>query len=204
MAFFGTYQLGKQHLTQLEPGHVIAVAPQDDVGTTARHVGGNGDRAGAASLGHDLSFPLHIFRLGIEQVVGNVLLSQKGREEFGFLHAGGTHQHRPTLFVDRSCFIGNGLPLSRFGFVDLIGPIVAGAHPVGGNDGDLELVGLLEFNLLGFRCAGHTRQARIEKKKVLVGNRRQGLGFGLDRQTFLGLNSLVLPVTPAATWHDPP
>ena len=135
--------------------------------------------------------------------MGDLLLGQKGREQFRFLHAGGAHQHRPAFLVNGGRFIGHGLPFGRLGFVDLVGPIGAGAHPVGGHDRDLELVGLLEFDLLGFGRTGHAGQAWIEQEEVLVGDRGEGLGFRLDRQLFLGLNGLVLAITPATAWHHP-
>ena len=99
MLVFRAHQLGQQDLPQLQARHVVAVAAEDDVGAAASHVGGDGHGAGATRLGHDLGFPLHVFRLGIEQVVGNLLLGQQGAEQLGFLHAGGAHQHRPAALV---------------------------------------------------------------------------------------------------------
>ena len=43
------------------------VATQDNVGTASRHVGGNGDHAGAASLGHDVGFARVL--LGIQDLM---------------------------------------------------------------------------------------------------------------------------------------
>jgi hypothetical protein len=68
-------------------------AAQDDVGTAARHVGGDGDGAEAARLGHDLGFPLVV--LGVQHHVPDVFALQQAREVLGFLDGDGAHQHRP-------------------------------------------------------------------------------------------------------------
>ena len=99
--------------------------------------------------------------------------------------------------------LGDGAPLARFRFVDLIHQVPAGSGAVGGNDGDLKLVGLLEFHLLGFGCAGHASQTGIQQEEVLVGDRSQGLGLWLDRHAFFGLHRLVQAIAPTATRHHP-
>ena len=76
---------------------------------------------------------------------------------------------------------GHRAPLGWLGLVHLIGPIGAGARPVGGHHGHLELISFFKFHLFGLGGAGHAGKARIEQKKVLIGNAGQGLGFGLDR-----------------------
>ena len=40
------------------------------------HIRGDGDSTGTAGLSHDFGFTLHVFGLGIQQVVGDLLLSQ--------------------------------------------------------------------------------------------------------------------------------
>ena len=80
------HQTAQQHLPQLQAGHVVAVPPKDDVGAPARHVGGDGHRSSTTGLSHDLRFPFHVLRLGVEQVVGNLLLSQQGAQQLAFLH----------------------------------------------------------------------------------------------------------------------
>ncbi len=46
---------------------ILPVAAKHDVGTTARHIGGNGHRAGPARLGDDLS--LGFVMLGVQDLV---------------------------------------------------------------------------------------------------------------------------------------
>ena len=79
----------------------------------------------------------------------------------------------------------------------LVGPVLTGPHPVGGNDGGLEFVGLLEFHLFGLGRTGHAGQPGVEQEEVLIGDRGQGLGFRLNLQRFLGFDRLVLAVAPA-------
>ena len=57
----------------------VGIAPQLDVGAAARHVGGDGHRAGLARLGHDEGFLFVI--AGIQHVVLDFALL----EEFGEL-----------------------------------------------------------------------------------------------------------------------
>ena len=102
--------------------------------------------------------------------------------------------------MDLCGFVGHGA-LGGLGFVHLIGPVLAGPHPVGGNDRGFKFVGLLEFHLFCFGGAGHTGQTGIKEEEVLIGDRGKGLGFRLDRQGFLGLDRLVLAITPAAAGH---
>jgi hypothetical protein len=203
MAVLGAHQQRQQHLAQLETRHVVGVAAKDDVGAAAGHVGGDGDGAGAAGLGHDLGLPLHVLGLGVEQVVGNLLLGQQGREQFRLLHAGGAHQHRPALLVHGGGFSGHGTPLGGFTLVHLITPVGAGPGPVGGHHRDLELVSLLELHLFGLGGAGHAGQARVEQEEVLVRDRGEGLRFRLDQQALLGLDRLMLAIAPAPARHHP-
>ena len=105
--------------------------------------------------------------------------------------------------MNLSGFVGHGPPFGGFGFVHLIGPVLAGPYPVGGNDRGFEFVGLFEFHLFCLGGAGHAGQAGVEQEEVLVSDRGEGLGLGLDRQGFLGLDGLVLSVTPAAPRHHP-
>ena len=135
--------------------------------------------------------------------MGDLLFGQQGAKQLGLLNAGGTHQGRSAGAVDLGGLVGDGLPFGGFGLIHLIGPVAAGAGPVGGHDRDLQLVGLLEFHLFRFGGASHARQARVEQEEVLVGDRCQGLGFRLDLQALLGFHRLVQAIAPAAARHHP-
>ena len=135
--------------------------------------------------------------------MGDVFLRKQGTEQLTFLHAGGAHQNGATLLVHLSGFFGHRSPFRCFGFVHLIHPVLAGAHPVRRHDGGLQGVGLFEFHFLCFGRTGHPGQTGIEQKEILIGNRRQGLRFWLNRQALFGLNRLVLSITPTPAWHHP-
>ena len=56
-------------------GHEFGIAAQQNVGAAAGHVGGDGDRALASGLGHDLGFLLVV--LGIQHDVLHALFLQQ-------------------------------------------------------------------------------------------------------------------------------
>ena len=64
------HKTAQQHLPQLQAGHVVAVAAENDVGAPARHVGGDGHGASPTSLGHDLRFALHFSGLALSRLWG--------------------------------------------------------------------------------------------------------------------------------------
>ena len=201
-SLLGPNQAWQQHLAQLQSRHVIAVAPKNDVGAAAGHVGSDGHGAGPAGLSNDLGFPLHVFGLGVEKVVGHLLFSKQGRKQFRFLHTGGSYKNGSATGVNLGGFSSNCLPFSCFILVHLIGPVAARARPVGGHNRDFQLVGFFEFHLLGLGRASHAGQPGIEEKEVLIGDAGQGLGFGLNLESLLGFNRLMQAITPATTRHD--
>ena len=70
----------------------VGIAAQLDVGAAARHVGGDGDRARHAGLGHDEGFLLVI--AGVQHMVLDLALLEQLGELLGFLDRGGADQHR--------------------------------------------------------------------------------------------------------------
>jgi hypothetical protein len=71
--------------------HELRVAAQDDVGSTAGHVGRDGDRALAAGLRDHVGLALVL--LGIEHAVRDAFLAQQRRHDLGFLDADRADQH---------------------------------------------------------------------------------------------------------------
>ena len=71
-----------------------------------------------------------------------------------------------------------------------------------GHDHDFQPVDLLKLKGFGICCTGHTRKLFIEPEIILKCGRGQRLALILYRQTFLGLNSLMYAIRPAASWHS--
>ena len=71
----GDHLVGQARLAQVVLGQKLRIAPQHDVGTTAGHVGGHGDRPELAGLGDNLGLLLMVF--GVEDVVLDALLGQQ-------------------------------------------------------------------------------------------------------------------------------
>ena len=57
------------HLPHLGLGHKLGIAAQQDIGTTAGHVGGDGNRAVSSGSGHNLR--LQLMELGIQHFMRN-------------------------------------------------------------------------------------------------------------------------------------
>ncbi len=84
-------------LLEPELGEHLRVAAEHDVGAAAGHVGGDGDGALAPGLGDDERLVLVV--LGVEDVVGDLLLAEDAADGAALLDAGGADE--------------DGLPLAR-------------------------------------------------------------------------------------------
>lgn len=72
------------HSCAVSPGHELRVPAQNDVSASSRHVGGNGHSFAAPALCHHFRFPLHVLRLGIQQ------LQQAGTQQMSESRSRGT------------------------------------------------------------------------------------------------------------------
>ena len=91
----------------MRPGHGLGIAAEDDVGSAAGHVRGDGHRAQAAGLGDDLG--LALVMLGVEDLVRNAALFQQTGDQFAPLDRDGAHQDRPPAAFDFLDFaLGDG------------------------------------------------------------------------------------------------
>ena len=181
-------------------GHELGVAAQHDVGAAAGHVGGDGDGALFAGLGHDLGFALVV--LGVQDVeVLRPLLQHLG-QDLALLHADGAHQHRLALGVALHHLVDDGAVLAGHGGVDHVGVVLADVGLVGGDGDDVQAVDLGELGGLGAGCAGHAGQLFVHAEIVLEGDGGQGLALGGDVDPFLGLDGLVQALVVAAADHQ--
>ena len=181
-------------------GHELGVAAEEDVGTAASHVGGDGDHAEAAGLGYDFGFLLVEF--GVEDDVADGLALEDFREELGFFDAGGADQDGLLGGVETLDFIGDGEVFFLCGAIDDVGVFNALEDAVGGDDDDFELVDGVEFGGFGLGGAGHAGELFIEAEVVLEGDGGEGLVFLADGDALLGFDGLMEAVGPAAAGHE--
>ena len=181
-------------------GHEVGVAAEEDVGSAAGHVGGDGDHAEAAGLGYDLGFLL--VELGVEDDVADALALEDFGEEFGFFDACGSDQDGLLGGVEAGDLVGQGEVLFLVGAVDDVGVLDALHDAVGGGDDDVELVDLVELG--GFRLggAGHAGELLVHAEVVLEGDGGEGLVFLADGHALFGFYGLMEAVGPAAAGHE--
>ena len=172
-------------------GHELGVAAEQDVRTAAGHVGGDGDGVLAPRLRHNRG--LALVMLGVQHLVPHAHLLQNSREPLGFLHRDGAHQNRLALLVKLLDLLGGVAELLVLCAVDDVRVFLADQRLVGGNDGDVEVVDLLELGRFGFRGARHAGQLLVHAEVVLEGDGGERLVFALDLHAFLGLHGLVRP-----------
>ncbi len=177
-----------------------AVAAEQDVGTAAGHVGGDGDHAEASGLGDDLGFLL--VELGVEDDVADALALEDVAEEFGLFDAGGADQDGLLFLVELGDLVGDGEVFFLRGAVDDVGVFDALHDAVGRGDDDVELVDLSELGGFGLGGAGHAGELLVHAEVVLEGDGGERLVFLADVDAFLGFDGLVQSVGPAAAGHE--
>src|SRR5450756_2394728 len=119
------------------------IAAEQNIDTSARHVGGNGNRASAACLGDDLRFFLVI--LGIENLMLDAKLLQIMAEPFGFLDGTCAYEDRLPFFMPGLDLAENRVQFAALGPVDFIISILAPHWTVCGDLEDIKSVDFLEL-----------------------------------------------------------
>src|SRR5699024_8413288 len=181
-------------------GDELGVASEHDVGTTAGHVGGDGDRTELAGPGDDRCLTGVI--LGVEDLVLDALAFEHVREQFGLLHAGRTDQDGLTELVAFGDVLGDRLELGVLVLVDDVLDVLTDHRLVGGDGYHTDVVGLVELRRLGLGRTGHPGELLVETEVVLERDLGQGLVLVLDLDAFLGLDGLVHTLVVAASRQD--
>ena len=179
---------------------LVGVAAQQDVCTTAGHVGSDGHGAIATSLGHDMGLALVV--LGVEDLVRDTALSEGGGQFLGALDGDGAHQDRLALGVTTLNVVGNGVVLGLDGAVDQVLVVNTLHGLVGGNDLDGQLIDLAELGVLGERRTGHAGELVIQTEVVLQGDGGKGLVLLAHEHALFGLDGLMQALGVAAALHD--
>ena len=192
--------IGVVSFTQFAHSQELGIAAQHNVGTTACHVGGDGDGAQLTGLGYDLGF--HLMELGIQHVVLDALPFQKLGKNFTALDGNGTHQHRLALFVAGLDLVHDGHILALLVFEHHVGMILAHNGPVGGDLHHVQPVDGAKFLLLGQSGTGHAGQLIIQAEEILEGDGGKGLALVGNGDAFLGFDGLVQAFVIAAAVHQ--
>ena len=178
----------------------VGVAAQQDVGTTAGHVRGDGDGAQTTGLGDDGGLALVV--LGVEDLVLDAAAGQKTGELLGALDGDGADEHRLALGMAGDDVLDHGVELDVDGAVDQVVPVVADDGPVRRDGLHRQLVDLAELGVLGKGGTGHARELLVETEVVLQRDGGQGLVLLAHKHALFGLDGLVQALGPTAAVHD--
>ena len=194
--------LGRQVLDGVDQlALLLDVAAEHDVGAAARHVGGDGDHLRPAGLGDDLGFARVL--LGVEHLVGELVLAEQPGKQLRVLDRSGAHQHRLAALVAVLDVADHGVVFLLGRAVHLVVPILADHVHVRRDHHRLEAVDLLELVGFGVCGAGHAGELAVHAEIVLEGDRGERLVLVLDRHVLLRLHRLVQAVRPAPSLHQP-
>ena len=196
----GNELIGEPGLAEVVLGHILGVAAQHDIGTASGHVGGHGDGAELARLGHDLGLALMVF--GVQQVMLDALAGQHLAQQLVLLDGHGAHQHRLALGVARLYLLDDGAVLAVLGLVHAVLVVDTGDGAVGGDLDDVQRVNGGEFLLLRQRRTGHAGQLAVEAEVILERDGGKRLALTLDGQVLLGLDGLVQTLGVPAAEHE--
>ncbi len=104
---------------QFLAGHEVGVAAQQDIGSAAGHVGGDGDHAEPSGLGHD--FGLALVELGVEHDVAHALALQDAGKQFALLDGGCADEDGLLFLMQDGDVVGDGFIFFLGGAIDDVG-----------------------------------------------------------------------------------
>ncbi len=176
------------------------VAAQNDIGTTACHVGRDGDRAQTACFGNDLRFLFMLFR--VEDVMLNTAFLEHIAQLLGNLDGDRTHQYRLTGLMHFRDTIDDRVELGRLFGEDRVIQIFSDDRLIGRDHHDVHIVDVAEFVFLGLCRTGHTGQLVVHSEIILQRDRRQRLGLGTDQYALFGFDGLMQAVAVSSAEHQ--
>ena len=186
-------------LSHLRLGEEFGVAAEHNIGASSRHVGGDGDGAGGASLGDD--FSLFVVVLRVEHVVGNAALFEHRAQNLGFFNGNGADEDGLTFGVRLGNILDYGVKFSFLGFVNNVRLVVTDDGLVGGNFDYVETVNLTELVGFGHSRTGHTGELFIHTEVVLEGDGGKGFALPCDGDALFRLDCLMKSLVVAASDH---
>ena len=193
----------KSLIAQVIEGKEAGVTAQKDVGTTACHVGCDGDGALAASLCHDCGLALVMLRVQhLVLTVAHTMLLEDARETLGALDGDGAHQARLARTVTRHDLIGHGVELVVDGLEDEVVVVLPDDRAVWRNGLHGQVVDLAELRVLGHGGTGHASELVVQTEVVLQGDGRERLVLLANVHSLFGLDCLVQALGVAPALHD--
>ena len=187
-------------LEQHVVGEHFGVAAEQDVGTAARHVRGDGDGADTAGLGDDMGLALVVFR--VERLMLDAALVEQARELLGAFDGHRADKARLAGLMANGHVIGHGMELRIDGAIDQIILIDTFYLLVRRDSHDRQLVDLAELGVLGHSRARHARELVVEAEVVLQRDCGKRLVLLAHLHVLFGLERLMQALGVAAAFHD--
>ena len=171
-----------------------------DIGTTACHVGRDGNGICLSCLSYDLS--LKLMELGIQYIVGDSLSLQHSAEKLGSLDGDRTNQYRLMFCVSFLNCLYNGVEFLFLCHVNSIVKVFTLYYTVGRDLYNVHAVNITELFFFGEGCTCHTAFFIIFVEKVLEGNGCESLALSLNLHMLFRLDRLMKTIGVTTTRHD--
>ena len=187
-------------LEQHVVGKHIGIAAEQDVGTAARHVRGNGDGADAAGLRDDMGLALMVFR--VQGLMLDATLVEQAGEPLGAFDGHRADKARLARLMASGHVVGDGVELRIDRAIDQIVLVDTLDLLVRRDGNDRQLVDLAELRVLGHSRARHARQLVVQAEVVLQGDGGKRLVLLAHPHMLFGLERLMQALGVATTLHD--
>ena len=171
-----------------------------DIGTTACHVGCDGNGICLSCLCYDLS--LKLMELGIQYIMRDSLSLQHSAEKFGSFDGNRTNQYWLMFCVSFLNCLYNGIEFLFLCHVNGIIKIFTLYHTVGRNLYNVHAVDITELFFLGKGRTGHTAFFVIFVEEVLEGDGCKSLTLSFNLNMLFRLDRLMKTIGITTARHD--
>ena len=183
-----------------ETAHLLDALAEKNIRTTACHICRDCDRALLAGILDYFSFLL--MELGIQDIMRNTVLAQKGTELLGLRDGCRTDKNRTSRRMHLVHGLCNGLIFRLFRLIDEVRLIYTLYRTVRRYNDNRQVIDFEELVFLCLCRTCHTRKLAVHAEIVLEGNGSKSLGLTLDLNAFLSLNSLMKALGVTASEHQ--
>ena len=178
----------------------VGVAAEQDVGTAACHVRGDGDGADTAGLGDDVSLALMVFR--VERLMLDAALVKQAGELLGALDRHRADKAGLTSLMANGHIVRDGVELRIDGAVDQIVLVDTFDLLVRRDSHNRQLVDLTELGVLGHSRTRHAGELVVEAEVVLQRDSGKRLVLLAHLHVLFGLERLMQALGVATAFHD--